>query len=297
MKLNRFALIGFVFPLTAISVAAPITFNTALPVAKGEFVFREQLIISQSGDDPSGANRDRTETAAVTALGYGINRQWAVFGILPYRSISLDRDAAGQRINRNNRGFGDLTLFTRYTAYQNDRPGRTFRVAPFVGFKAPTGADNASDSHGTLPPPVQVASGSWDYFGGVVLTWQTLRYQIDTQMSYRVNNEANGFQAGNVARLDGSLQYRLWRTPARGGVPDYLYGVLEANLIRQDQNRISGVEDPNSNGTRLFLSPGIQYVTKRWIAEAALQIPVSQNLNGTALENDYIARAGIRFNF
>ncbi|HED15372.1 MAG TPA: transporter, partial [Gammaproteobacteria bacterium] len=176
--------------------AAPITFNTALPVAKGEYLVREQVVVNQSGDDPGGANRDRSETAAVTALGYGINRQWAVFGILPYRDIDLDIDSGGQRINRSNSGFGDLSVFARYTAYQKDQPGQTFRVAPFFGVKAPTGDDNARDSRGTLPPPVQIATGSWDYFGGVVLTWQTLKYQADAQFSYRVNNKANGFEAG-----------------------------------------------------------------------------------------------------
>jgi len=277
--------------------AAPITFNTALPVAKGEYLIREQLIVNQSGDDPSGAKRNRTETAAVTAMGYGINRKWTVFGILPYRNIELDLNSGGQNLNRSHAGFGDLTVFTRYNIYQENQLGRTFRVAPFVGLKAPTGKDNASDNLGTVPPPVQVATGSWDYFGGVVLTWQTLKYQADAQLSYRVNNEANGFEAGNIMRLEGSFQYRLWRSNTVGSVPDYFYGVLEANLINQDKNRINGIEDNNSNGTRLFLSPGIQYVTKRWIVEAAVQIPVSQNLNGVALENDYIARAGVRFNF
>jgi len=282
---------------TASLSAAPITFNTALPVAQGNFLVREQLIVNRSGADPSGANRDRTATAAVTALGYGISRRWALFTVLPYRNIDLELDSGSQRVKRRNRGLGDLTVFTRYTAYQKDQPGRTFRVAPFVGVKAPTGEDNARDSLGTLPPPVQVASGSWDYFGGVVLTWQALHYQADAQLSYRVNNAAHGFQAGNIARLDASFQYRLWRSKARGGVPDYLYGVLEANLVDQARNRSNGVADPDSNGTRLFLAPGLQYVTRRWIAEAAVQIPVRQDLNGTALENEYIARAGFRINF
>jgi hypothetical protein len=47
----------------------------------------------------------------------------------------------------------------------------------------------------------------------------------------------------------------------------------------------------------VFLSPGLQYVTKRWIVEGVVQLPVVQNLHGTALENDYVLRAGFRFNF
>ncbi len=35
--------------------SAPITSNTALPVAEGEFVFREQFVLDRSGNDPSGA--------------------------------------------------------------------------------------------------------------------------------------------------------------------------------------------------------------------------------------------------
>ena len=38
-------------------------------------------------------------------------------------------------------------------------------------------------------------------------------------------------------------------------------------------------------------------MTKRWIVEAAVQLPVVQSPNGTALESDYTVRAGFRVNF
>lgn len=132
---------------------------------------------------------------------------------------------------------------------------------------------------------------------GVVLTYQTLKYQVDGQFSYQSRNEANNFEAGDVTRLDASLQYRLLPRKLTDGLPNFLYGVIELNWIHQDKNRINGNADPNSGGTRLFLTPGIQYVSKRWIAEGAVQIPLSQDLNGTALENDYIARVSVQFNF
>ena len=40
------------------SHAVPQTFNTALPVAKGHFVFREQFLYRKASDDPSGADRN-----------------------------------------------------------------------------------------------------------------------------------------------------------------------------------------------------------------------------------------------
>ena len=144
---------------------------------------------------------------------------------------------------------------------------------------------------------MQPGSGSWDPFAGIVATYQVLEFQLDTQASYRINTEANGFEFGDVARFDASLQYRLWPRTLGAGVPGFLYGLLEANLIHSDNNESAGVEDGNSGGTTLFLVPGLQYVTKRWIVEGAVQLPVFQNLNGTALEKDFVARAGFRFNF
>ncbi len=277
--------------------SAPITFNTALPVAKGEFVAREQWIINESGDDPSGADRDRTSRAVASVLGYGVNSKLALFGALPYLNNELKATTGGQRVTRRATGFGDLTVFGRYTVVQRDQPGRNFRVAPFFGVTAPTGEDDETDALGRLPPSVQVGSGSWDPLVGVVATYQTLRYQVDGQFSFRANNKANDFEAGDVIRLDGSLQYRLRPRELTGGVPGFLYGVIEANLIHRDKNRVDGGTDPNSGGTTLFLTPGVQYITKRWIVEGAVQIPVSQDLNGTALENDFIARVSVRFNF
>ena len=97
--------------------------------------------------------------------------------------------------------------------------------------------------------------------------------------------------------VDGSLQYRLWPQELGTGVPSFLYGVLEANASHQEKNESDGVADPNSGGTSLFVSPGLQYVTKRWVAEAIVQLPAVQDLNGTALESDFVIRAGFRLNF
>lgn len=279
------------------AMAAPQTFNTALPVAQGEFVFREQFVLEQSGDDPGEADRDRTAWALVSVLGYGATADLAFFGIVPYVDRSLESDQGGVRRDRGARGLGDVSLFGRYTAFRRDWPGRTLRIAPFAGLEFPTGKDDESDGLGRLPPSVQAGSGSWDPFGGVVATYQTLDFQVDGQASYRVNTEANDFEAGDVARFDASLQVRLWPRELGAGLPGFLYGLLETNLIYQDENRIAGSDDPDSGGLSLLVLPGLQYVTKRWIVEAGVQVPVVQDLNGAALETDYILRAGFRLNF
>lgn len=280
-----------VFPCLVQS--APITFNTALPVSKDEIIFREQIILNKSSGDPSGLNTKRTENSAVTALVYGVSPKLALFGVLPYTSRKLENNNA----SRSASGIGDSRLFARFTIYQKDAKATTFRIAPFAGLKIPTGNDTKSDALGKLPPSVQTGSGSWDIFGGGVLTYGTVNWQIDSQIGYQKNNEANNVKLGDIAQADLSLQYRLLPKTITIDTTGFLYGVLEANLVHKNKNRISGTINNNSGGTTLFIVPGIQYTTIRWILESALQIPLIQNLNGTALKNDYIFRFGFRINF
>ena len=289
-----------VLPLVALAGSvwgAPITFNTALPIHEDGWVLREQLIYMKIADDPTPAKRDMRVSGVMSVLGYGVTRDFALFGVLPYFDKRLDMTMGGQDLTRRKQGVGDLTLMGRYTAYEHNAPGRTWRIAPFLGVKAPTGNDDARDGLGRLPPQVQLGSGSWDLLGGVVGTYQTLDFQVDSQMSYKANREANGFRFGDVFQIDGSLQYRLWPRSLGSGVPAFLYGVLEANLVHSAKDRDGGATDPNSGGTTLFLSPGLQYVTRKWIVEAGVQIPVVRNPNGSALKNNYVFTTGIRINF
>lgn len=282
---------------TANAWSAPITFNTALPVHQGGYVLREQFVYMKSADDPTPAKRDMAATGLVSVLGYGVTRDFALFTMLPYFAKRLEMNLDGRNLSRRQAGFGDITVLGRYTAYEYNAPGRTLRIAPFLGVKAPTGEDNARDGSGRLPPALQPGTGSWDALGGAVLTWQTLDFQIDTQLSYKANGEANGFQAGDVAEFDASLQYRWWPRSLAGGVPAFLYGVIEANLVHAAEDRVNGVADPDSGGTTLFITPGLQYVTRKWIVEAGIQLPVSQRMNGTALKSDYVFTTGFRLNF
>ena len=279
------------------SEAAPITFNTALAVAEGEFILRGQAIVRRSTDDPSPMDRDLRVLTVPSVLVYGATRNLTLFGIVPYLDKTLDLTTSTGRVQRSDSGLGDVTMLGRYTLYTRDRLGDTRRFAPFVGLKLPTGDDSEQDSLGRLPQPLQLGSGSWDPIVGAIFTWQTFDWQLDSAVQYRFNTEANNFEFGDQARLDLSFQYRLWPRTLGAGVPAFVYGVLESNLIYAGKNEVGGISDPNSGGTTWFLAPGVQLVTKRAILEASIQIPTVQDLNGLALENDYIVRAGFRVNF
>ncbi|MCF6287375.1 MAG: hypothetical protein L3K26_19670 [Candidatus Hydrogenedentes bacterium] len=151
---------------------------------------------------------------------------------------------------------------------------------------------------GRLPQGLQAGSGSYDPIIGAVWTTQTLQWELDADVGYKFNTEANNFAFGDVLFYNLSYQRRLWpRSLPEEGVPAFWYGVLELNGTYADNNSIAGREDRNSGGHTMFLSPGVQWVNPRWVLEAAVQIPIVQDLNGSALEVDYAATMGLRFRF
>ncbi len=276
------------------AIAAPITFNTGLPVGQGKFIVREQIVVSRSGDDPLGIGRKTDSRSLLSVVAYGVSAKLALFTVLPYTSKRAESLVGSER---SSDGWGDLTVFGRYTLYQRDWSGRTLRVAGIAGLKAPTGSDNESDALGRLPAALQPGTGSWDGFVGGVVSYQTLAFGLDAQLSYRQNREANGFEAGNETRLDVSYQHRLRPSALTADTRGFLYGVLELNTVYRDQNKQNGGLVDDSGGTTVFITPGVQYATRKLIAEIAVQIPIVQNLKGNTLENDFVVHAGFRINF
>lgn len=279
------------------AVAAPITFNTALPVTWGEWILRLQAKGFDFASDPEELNRDLSVQALPLVGVYGLTPRFTLFAIAPLLEKELEVATPLGRRSRGDSGLGDVTLLARYTAWQRDAPGRTLRLAPFGGVEAPTGRDDAGDDLGPLPPSLQLGSGSWDPVAGAVFTYQTLSRQTDASASYQFNTEANGFEAGDEARLDFSYQHRVWPRELGAGVPAFLYTVLESNLVWRDRDAMDGADVVDSGGTTWFLAPGLQYVHKRWVLEAAVQVPVTQNLHGAALETDWIGTLSLRVNW
>jgi len=231
------------------------------------------------------------------ALGYGVTSRLTLFAVVPYFDKTLDATTPMGRIRRTTTGVGDTRLFARYTVLQQNFTGASLRVAPFFGAVAPTGRSDARDRYGELPRAFQMGTGAWGELGGVIATYQTLQYEVDTSLSYQANGFNNGYSAGDVTELDASFQYRVLPARLGNGLPHFLYAVIETNLVHTGHDVRNGRISGNSGGTELFLAPGIQYVTSRWVLEAAVQIPVVCNPNAGALRDNYIYHVGVRFNF
>jgi len=261
--------------------AAPITFNSALPVSQDEWLVRSLITIDERSSTINGSEAERTQLSLVSVLGYGINANWSTFGVLPLRDISLSRNG----LRQSESAIGDAEIFSRYEVLRIDKARSTFRVAPFAGIRLPTGEiDVTSD-------------GTTDIFAGVIVTSANVKQNFDFQLRYDLNGRQEQFNAGDSINIDLSWQKRVFPKQIKADTKGFWFAALETNLNYTENNRLAGNPDPNSGGFTASVSPGIQYISRRWIAELAVRIPIIRNLNGTALEPDYTVFTGIRANF
>ena len=69
----------------AAAPAAPINTDTALPVHRGEILWREQVRVLKADD----AGRNLEVVAVVSVLVYGFTEKFALIGIAPYLDKTL----------------------------------------------------------------------------------------------------------------------------------------------------------------------------------------------------------------
>jgi len=275
------------------AAAGPITFNTALPVAEDITSVRVQAIRRERDDDVRRGREARVD-GLVVALAHGFTRDWTGIAITRYLDKTLDVETAGGRISRRGRGPGDTTLLARRTVIERNTPGALFRVAPIAGLIAPTGESDDRDDRGEAPRPLQPGTGAWGAVGGAILTHQTLEREFDLALIATVHGRASGFEPGDALELDASWQQRLpW--PARGAGA-FGYAVIEAKGIHRGDDIVGGGRVDNG-GTEWRLVPGLQYVTRRWVLEAAVELPLAEDLPDSALRDERFWHLGLRFNF
>jgi len=268
--------------LPDICLAQGINTNVALAVAEDEGIFRSQIRYQRATDDPLETGRERDVIVLPQTLVYGVTSRMTSFITLPI--VVHRRIEAGDGSVRRDEGLGDLRILARYTFFIDDyAPLSTRRAALIAGMKFPTGTD-------------RIGTESFDPIFGAVGTWASNRHEIDLDSLYTVTTKRRDFEAGDEFRYDLAYRYRLW--PARFGKRLLQFnGLLELNGRWTDKARANGTSIAASGGNILFLSPGVQFIAKRYIVEASIQVPVWQDLNGSQLEDDWTAVLSMRIPF
>ncbi|MCH8313620.1 MAG: transporter [Nitrospinae bacterium] len=271
----------------------PINSDVGLTPHKGEFIFRVQARYLRKSDDPLNQGRSVDEVVVPFVGVYGFTSKSSILVKVPYIYREL-KTASGAL--RSDQGPGDVTILGKHRFFTHNFKGGTSRSSVIAGLELPTGDDNARDSLGLLPKGIQLGSGSVDFIAGGTYTLQTLDNQFDMDLRYIFNREANNFEFGDVFKYNLAYQKRIWPSilPDKG-IYSQWNAVLELNGVLERRSELGGNEVASSGGNTIFLSPGIQFVSKRSVYEFSFLYPVVQNLNGSQLETDYSLALSFRY--
>ena len=290
-----------ILSLTVVAVAQgpPINTNTAFVVglegaAIRSFgkVVRKSTLFADGKKVNNALDQEVTVSALPVMVPYEvIPNKLVVIGAIAFldKRMKLIRDGAHE--SRGDAGLGDLKLVAKYQFVQRDTRKSSFRVTYLGGLKLPTGRADT-----TLPPPLQLGTGSYDFIAGSIATYVRDRWGLNAEAVLNKNTKAHDYQFGDIWSLNLALGYRIF--PRVYEIYPSPYSTVYLELLTQfsGKNLKQGAELDNTGGKIVFLSPGIQYVLSRTLlVEASLQYPVVQDLNGTQLGTDFSVNVGIRW--
>lgn len=273
MKNRQFALVisalalGLMFTVPARAQEA-INFDSALSPAKDMLIIRQQLRYFEADNNIGARDLDISQTQLSTAFIYGIQSDLTLMFNAPYRFREIDNNNTGTSNSID--GFGDLTSMLKMQFYQNDTgPTDTARASILTGMEIRSGDSNFS-------------SDSYDPLLGAVYTQSFGRHGFDAAALWKFNT-AGG--ASDRLRYDLAYVYRLHPEEYTAGKLTALFGLVELN----------GFYETNGDN-EVFISPGIQYVTKDWALEATVQLPIWQDLD-ERMEKDFVVGLSLRLQF
>lgn len=251
-----------------VSAQEAINFNSALQPAKGMLIVRQQLRYFEADNNIGSNDLDIKQTQVSTALIYGIQSDLTLIFNAPIRFREIKNNNTG--ITTRDEGIGDITSLLKLQFYRNDTgPTDTARANVLAGMEIRSGDSDFS-------------SDSYDPLFGAVYTQSRGRHGFDAAALWKFNT-AGG--SSDRLRYDVAYVYRLYPEEYTVGKLTALFGLIELN----------GSYETNGDN-ELFVSPGIQYVTRDWAIEATVQLPIWQDLD-ERMERDFVVGLSLRLQF
>lgn len=250
-------------------------------------------------------------TTEITGF-YGITEDLMLLGVVPYKKTKLDghlhvHEDGDMEVHKDMKGeesgIGDVALLGRYTFFKTHTIDTTISFAGLLGVKFPTGKTNGKTDDGMeyLDSHLQLGSGSTDFLLGLSMSHAVQRSSISANLLAAITTDGKAgdtkHQFGNTLNYDITAKYRVH--PAEfAPTSAQLFFSLGLNGELREREKAAGVEDVNSGGHTIYLTPGVQVVAApHWVFELSYQHPVYHNLYGTQLAEDYKVNGGVTYLF
>jgi hypothetical protein len=211
---------------------------------------------------------EETESELGLEVTYGITGDWAAGIEVPFSSKDDGTDTSS--------GLSDVQAFTKYRFRREDSLGLQESAAVMLAINEENGDEKASPPLGNGATDI-IAGLTYGYEGLKWYRWASARYVLP-------GKNAAGFQLGNKWLVDFAGGWRP--TPPEYKKPDTVW-LLELNGEIADKAEFNGNALTNSGGTEWFISPGIFWTTRNFAIKSGIQIPITDNLNGTQDKSDY----------
>lgn len=261
-----------------------------------------QISVISAGRSPH-ADDNYGSLGQTLAISHGITDKLSVSMVMPFIESLAFREVTGDGVVQQGHsiGFGDMTLLSKYSFYDNHK----FQSALIAGIKLPTGATNVqADNNERFEALNQPGSGSFNPIWGIAFSKQIKKVGLDANFLYRLSTKgAQNSVTGDVANYNVALSYPLnhghedefhhHHEEGTKGImekifPQHILGnhlawdlIMEANAIWQESPEESGLTVANHGGTTVYLSPGTRIVVNdKWVYNLSLGLPVIQDLNG-----------------
>ncbi len=250
------------------------------------------FIPPEKGASPGKKVYEKSHTTVHTTLRAGITENMDARLVIPFHDKELKRQSFSQDFSDDSSGLGDMKLFARYSlvSQKNNAP---YNLAIGLGVKMPTGETDEQDSSGATPSFLQSGSGSWDPIVEIGAHKVAGRHWFSTYFMYQLSTE------GEVGDLDFEkpdvFKYNFGYAYAVSRLVDFQ---VELNGEYKTKAELDGVDQQNSGGHMLYVTPGVHYkFYKKMHCDIGVAIPVYRDLNGTQPSEDYrvIAKLALKF--
>jgi hypothetical protein len=215
-------------------------------------------------------------------MGYGLTSRWALFLNVNQGFASMTDFNQRPPLKLNSSGSYDTVSYARYTLFKIDKPKSTFRIAPLAGAFLPTGDNALRGPVGLLPKALQTGSGTFDPYVGITMGYNTIRWGMALDSTYRNNPVAKqGISPGDQYRADAQVEYKIYplHMPEEG-LPKGVVLSIESNYVHDRQDHVAGASSANSGGNIFRQDAVLEISTLRWQVGVGAQLPVMQELNG-----------------
>lgn len=299
--------------------AGPISTISAIPMPAGAWGFglRSEIINNDAfsteqlegfaADGLEGVHSIDKITSTSLSLSYGVTDDLSVNARLPYikrkniREGEIEDGVAEAHTHGDSSGVGDLLILTQYKVSNSEKTD----IAIQFGVKTPTGDTEVKDNDGVrFETEFQPGSGSWDFLLGTSISRSINGFSYHANILYNKTTQGSQFtEIGDAFSYNAALSYRLGfdenhdhashdhsDSESTGVEWDLL---IELNGETRAKNEISGIEDENSGGSILFLSPGVRVSAGKFGGFISVGMPVIENQNGKQTDIDTRIVAGL----